>query len=289
MAGKKKVLIVIIILLAVLLLIAAGVAIKIFLFPDSVSGDWELIVNPEVSKASSDEQTDSDRVFYTFGEAGKYGDGIYKTYYGSGIEEGQYKLSEKDGKNYIYLGTENLEYSITGSRLFGNAKLTITFPEKTDEQTGEKTPAQDYIFAQAQAPDYESESYENFETDSRLLSEWVTKERSLSYFSEELSYTETVRFNKNGIMTIHYESADLALDRYMYYAYTAADETLTFSPVTDKDSHNTVSYEFDEKGNLRFTQDSTSSSIFADEIFSDVTYYSPDKLPEPEESVDTEK
>lgn len=238
-----------------------------------------MVVNPEITKATPDEVENSEKVFYTFSKPGEYGDGVYKTYFDGGIEEGEYKLSEKDSKKLINLGTEDLEYKIIGSKLFGNAKLTITYPEHTDDQTGQKSPAQDYVFAQAKAPEYEKESYNSFETDEALVAEWISNERTLSYYVNELSYTETVKFYDNGIMTIHYESADLALDRYMYYAYTVKDGELTFSLVTDKETQYTVSYGFDKNGNLKFTEDNTSSSIFADAFFSDVTYYAPDNLP----------
>jgi hypothetical protein len=68
----------------------------------------------------------------------------------------------------------------------------------------------------------------------------------------------------------------------MYYAYTTEDNTLTFSLVTDKETTFTVRYEIDEDGNLRFTEDHTSSLIFADAVFGDATYYTPDRLPEPQ-------
>lgn len=272
---KKKIIISVII---IVVLIVVGAVAFLILPPKSISGDWELVVNPEIANATSDEAENSNNSYYTFSNPGEYGDGTYKTYYEGGVEEGEYKLSDKDGKKYINLGTEELEYTITGSKLFGNAKLTITFPEYTDEQSGEISPAQDYIFEQAKAPDYENEAYTTFETDKALLSEWVTSERKLTYYVYELSYTETVRFNENGVMVIHYESAELALDRYMYYSYTANNGELTFSLVTDKETKYSVSYEIDNDGNLKFTNDNTSSSIFADEIFSDVTYYAPSNL-----------
>ncbi|MCM1231364.1 MAG: hypothetical protein NC489_14680 [Ruminococcus flavefaciens] len=74
-------------------------------------------------------------------------------------------------------------------------------------------------------------------------------------------------------MIIRYYSEDLLLDRYMYYAYTAEDNTLLFSLVTDKETKYQASYTFDNDGNLKFENDDTSSSIFADSFFSDVTYY----------------
>ncbi len=260
--------------------IIAGVIGSSYFFPKSINGDWELTVNPEIAQATPDEIKDEDRVYYTFSEPSKYGDGTYKTYYAGGVEEGTYKLSEKDGKELINLGTEDLEYKITGSKLLSNAKLTITYPEYTNEETGQKVPAEDYGFEQSKAPKYENESYDSFSTDKTLVNKWTSNERTLAYYMYDLSYTETVEFFDNGIMTIHYESSDLALNRYMYYAYTTDKGKLTFSLVTDKDTKYSVTYDFDENGNLIFTEDSTSASIFADAFFSTVTYYTPDNLPE---------
>lgn len=273
MSGKQKSKNrIIICVVAVVVLIAAGAAAFLFLMPNSVEGDWELVVNPEVAKATPDEAQTAQKVYYSFSKPGEYGDGKYKTFYDSGIEEGNYKLSEKDGQKMIDMGTGELVYTITGSKLFGGATLTITYPETTDQQTGQKTEAQDYIFKTATAPKYEKGSYASYETDKKLTGAWITDERTLSYAVNELSYTETVKFNDSGIMTIRYESKDLALDRVMYYAYTVKDGKLTFSPVTDKDTKYTVSYSFDKNGNLKFTEDKTSASIFADAFFSDATY-----------------
>lgn len=276
--NKKRI---VIIMSIIIVILAAGLCAYLFLAPKTIEGDWELTVNPETAQSTPDEadKGERDRVFYSFSKAGEYGDGTYKTYYDGGVEEGAYKLSEKNGKKLINLGTEDMEYTISGSKLFGGAKLTIVFPEQTDEQTGQTTGAQDYVFSQAKAPRYENESYDSFETDHALTSEWMTNERTLTYYVYTLSYTETVSFNDKGIMTIRYESADLMLDRTMYYAYTAKDGELTFSSVTDKDTKYTVDYSFDQNGNLIFTKDDTESSIFSDAFFGDVTYYTPDRLP----------
>lgn len=273
----KKIMIISVV--TVVVLIAVGAAAYSFFAPQSVVGEWELAVNPEITKATPDEAEGSDNAYYTFSETDKNGDGVYKTYYDGGIEEGKYKLSEKDGKKFINLGTEELEYKITGSSLFGGVRLTIIYPGYTDEQTGKKSPNQEYVFAQSKAPEYENESYDSFETDNALVAEWITNERYVPYGDYKLSYTETVAFNDNGIMTIHYESTDLALDRYMYYAYTARDGTLTFSLVTDKETQYTVNYGFDKNGNLSFIEENAPTSIFADAVFSDVTYYMSDNLP----------
>lgn len=271
---KKRFVIPIIIAVALIAVFAIAYS---FLAPKSLVGDWELIVNPEITKSTPDEAENSDRAYYTFGESDKNGNGVYKTYYDGGVEEGRYKISEKDGKKFIDLGTEELEYRISGSGLFGGVSLTIIYPEYTDEQTGEKSPAQEYVFAQAKAPEYKNESYDSFETDNALVAEWTTNERFVSYGDYKLPYTETVRFNENGIMTIHYESTDLALNRYMYYAYTAENGSLTFSLVTDKETEYTVLYSFDKDGNLSFIEEKAPTSIFADAVFSDVTYYKSDK------------
>lgn len=235
--------------------------------PQTISGDWEMTVNPELTSSAYDKGDSSQKVYYTFSEPGKYGDGEYKTIFDGGIEAGAYKLSEKDGKSYINMGTVDLEYKINGK------ELTVTYPESYDEQTGEKAPSEDYVFVRANAPDYENEAYDSFETDKSLIAEWVTEERTLSYYTMELSYTETVKFLESGVMVIRYDSADLALDRDMYYAYTVEDGTLTFSLVTDKETRYRVSYTFDKDGNLKFENDETSASIFADAFFYDVTYY----------------
>lgn len=268
---KKR--IAIIAVIAAVVLIAAGVLLYGFLAPQKITGDWELVVNPEISRATPDEVEDSDRVYYSFSEPDSNGEGAYKTYFQGGVEEGTYTLSEKGDRKFINMGTEDLEYTITGSKLFGGAKLTITFPESTDEETGQTTPAQDYVFTQAKAPDYEKEAYRTYQTDTALSGGWKTDERTLSYYVYDLSYTQTVRFSDSGVMTIHYESADLALDRVMYYAYTAEGGELTFSPVTDKETKFTVPYRIDGSGNLLFTDDNTTASIFADAFFGDVTYY----------------
>lgn len=239
---------------------------------ETISGDWEMIVNPEITNIASDETDNSQKVYYTFSEPGKYGDGEYKTIFDGGIEAGEYKLSEKDGKSYINMGTVDLEYKIEGS------ELTVTYPESSDMQTGEKIQAEDYVFIRTKAPKYENDAYESFETDKALIAEWVTEERTLSYYASELSYTETVEFLENGVMVIKYYSKDLLLDRYMYYAYTARDNTLLFSLVTDKETKYKVSYTLDKDGNLKFENDETSSSIFADAFFSDLTYYHKEEL-----------
>lgn len=232
---------------------------------DTLSGNWEMIVNPEIPE--SDRKDEPQKIYYTFSETGQYGDGEYRTLFDGGIEKGTYKLSEKDGKRFVNMGTADLQCRIEGS------ELTLTYPESTDEQTAETKPAADYIFTRAKAPEYENESYDTFETDEKLIASWTTDERTLSYFANELHYTETVTFSENGVMVIHYLSEDLALDRSMYYSYTAADGALTFSLVTDKKTQYQAQYTFDADGNLQFVNDETASSIFADAFFSDVTYY----------------
>lgn len=263
MLNKKKKIILIAVTAAALTVGALVMCFVKMNAKSTISGDWEMIVNPEIA----DSVNSSQKVYYTFSEPGQYGDGEYKTIFDSGVEAGDYKLSEKDGKSYINMGTVDLEYKIEGS------ELTITYPEGSDQQTGEETSAEHYVFSRAKAPEYEKEAYESFETDKDLITEWVTEERSLSYYASELSYTETVEFLENGVMIINYYSEDLLLYRYMYYAYTAQDNTLIFSPVTDKETKYKVSYKLDKNGNLKFENDETSSSIFSDAFFSDVTYY----------------
>lgn len=278
---KRKKLDGIIIAIASLLIVCGAVVLISFFSPKTVEGSWELVVNPEITQATDDQIEEKDRVYYVFEEPNQYGQGKYKTMFNAGVEQYEYELSEENSVEKINLGSDNLEYKITGSKLLRTAKMTIILPAYTNEETGQKQEAQEYVFRQKKAPDYSKESYSDFETDSKLIGEWATNERTLSYYMYSLSYVETVNIGDNGIMTIHYESEDLALDRYMYYAYTAKDNVLTFSLVTDKETKYTVKYGFDEDGNLKFTEDTTSESIFADAFFSDFVYYTPENLPKP--------
>ncbi len=281
--GEKKKL-AIIIALAVVALVAA-IVLGSFLIPKSLTGSWELTTNPELGDvATPDEIEERDRVYYIFEKPNRYGQGEWTVYFDGGAEIYEYKFVEKDGVKKINLGSIDLDYKIKGSKLLGNAKCTLIYPEYTDETTGETVEAAEYVLEQTRAPKYSKDSYDDFETDGKLLSEWATNERFVSYFYYNIPYTQTVSFTDDGVMTIHYESTDLALDRYMYYAYTAKDGELTFSLVTDKDTKYTVSYEFDDDGNLKFNDGTTDASLFADAFFSDVTFYTPENLPEPSQA-----
>ncbi|MBQ2825155.1 MAG: hypothetical protein IJF19_02670 [Clostridia bacterium] len=264
------------------LLIAGLIVGGSFLIPKDIAGAWELVVNPEVPEATADEVNDADKVYYVFDKPDRYGRGEYRTCYQGGVEHFVYELLKEDSVNKINLGTEDMEYKISGSKLLRNAELTIIYPQYTDESTGVSYEAQEYIFKQAKNPRYEKQSYKDYETDSKLLYEkWTSNERTLAYYFYSIPYVETVEFTDDGIMVIRYESSDLALDRYMYYAYTAKDGTLTFSPVTEKETKYTVGYEFDENGNLKFINDTTVNSIFADAFFGEFAFYTSENLPEP--------
>ena len=279
--NKKKLIIFSVI---ILLLIAVGITIHLYFSKRTFTGAWELTVNPEIAESTADEVSESEKAYYVFDEPNKYGEGTWRTYYAGGVEHFTYELLEEDGVDKINLGSVNLEYKITGSRLFGNAKIELIYPEQINESTGEKTEAMIYVLEQASAPDYEESAFEDYNTDKSLLSKWTNNERSVAYYYYDIPYVQTVEFKDNGIMVIHYKSEDLALDRYMYYAYTAKGGELTFSVVTDKDAKFTVSYEFDENGNLKFINDTTTNSIFADNIFGDFTYYTEDNLPKSTET-----
>ncbi len=274
--------VVLLIVLAAALLISGLVIGGSFIVPKDVSGAWELVVNPEMPAATADEISEEDKAYYVFDKPDRYGRGEYHTCYQGGVEYYKYELLEENKVKKINLGAGDMEYRISGSKLLGNAKLTIIFPEYTDESTGASYEAQEYIFEQAKNPRYEKQSYDDYETDSSIAGKkYTSNERTLAYYYYYFPYVETVEFTDDGVMTIHYESEDLGLDRYMYYAYTAKDHKLTFSPVTDKETKYTVAYELDDKGNLKFTEDNTSASVFADAFFGDFTFYTSDNLPEP--------
>ncbi len=263
-----------------LLFVGVLLAGVLSLLPQSITGAWELVVNPQVAQATQDEIPESDKAYYVFEKPDKYGKGDWYACYQGGVENHKYELLQEDSKELINLGAQNLEYEITGSKYMGNATLTIYYSEYTDESTGVTYDAQKYVFEQAKNPAYSTSSYKDYEIDEALLGEWISNERTLSYYQYNFSYTQNVRINDNGVMSIRYESEDLGIDRYMYYAYTATDSQITFSLVSDKDTQFTVAYEFDENGNLQFVNDQTNTSVFADAIFGDYTYYTPENLPE---------
>lgn len=277
---KNKKLIILLIAVSVLF-IAAIVVGGSFVLPKTVTGTWELVVNPEISQSTADEIPEGDKAYYVFEKPDRYGRGEYHTCYQGGVEYGRYELMEEASVKKINLGSADMEYRITGSKLLGNAKLTIIYPEFTDESTGATYEAEEYIFEQAKSPEYEKSSYKDYETDAGLINKWISNERTLSYYYYLFSYTQTVEFTPDGIMVIRYESEDLGLDRYMYYAYTVKDSEITFSLVTDKDTRYTVAYDFDEDDNLEFIDDTTSGSIFADAFFGDFTFYTSENLPAP--------
>lgn len=286
---KSKKLLIILIVLGVILIVAGAVGAS-YLLPKGITGAWELVINPEVAVSTADEIPEADKAYYVFDKPDRYGRGEYHTCYQGGVEYYKYELMEENKVKKINLGSEDMEYRVTGSKLLGDAKLTIIFPEYTDETTGVSYEAQEYVFEYAKNPDYVNQSYKDYVIDNGIVGEkYTSNERSLTYYYYNIPYTQTLEFTKSGVMIIHYESADLGLDRYMYYAYTAKDNELTFSLVTDKDTKYTVAYEVDESGNLKFSDDITSSSIFADAFFGDFVFYTQDNLPKVTEASSDEQ
>lgn len=288
-ANKKKSIRFLLIALSAVVVLAGLVIGGSFIIPKSITGTWELVVNPEAAVATADEIPESEKVYYVFDKSDRYGRGDGRLCYQGGVEPLKYELLEENKVQKINLGAEDMEYIIKGSKLLGCAELTLIYPEYTDESTGTYYEAQEYIFRQAKSVEYEKIAYKDFETDSRLISEIRTSnERTLAYFYYDIPYTQSVEFTDDGIMIIHYLSEELRLDRYMYYAYTAENSELTFSSVVDKETKYTLAYEFDENGNLRFINDTTSGSVFSDAFFGDFTYYTDENLPEPSTVVNNE-
>ena len=147
---KRKLIVFMVIALAVVLIAAGAIGVS-FLLPEDISGAWELVVNPESDVATADEIPESDRAYYVFEKPDRYGRGDYHTCYQGGVEYDGYELLEENGVKKVNLGSEDMEYKITGSKLLGKAKLTIIFPEYTDEGTGVFYEAQEYVFEQAKA------------------------------------------------------------------------------------------------------------------------------------------
>lgn len=286
---KSKWIIVASILLGVILLGAAIIGLSVIV-PKNITGAWELVVNPEVKVATEDEIPETEKVCYVFDKPDRYGRGDIRLCYQGGVENLNYELLQEDGVNKVNLGALDMEYTITGSKLLGNAELTLIYPEYTDEETGETYEAQKYIFAQTKDPRYEKESYKDFKLDSSIIGEkYISNQRALPYFYYEIPYVETIEFTKDGVMIINYQSDELFINRNMYYAYSAENSQLTFSSVLDKETKYTVAYELDSEGNLKFAGDTTTDSIFGDAFFGDYIFYTAENLPEPSVSAETQR
>lgn len=280
LSKKKKVILTIV---AVILALAI-VFVCILVFADkTVKGSWLLVVNPEKPSATIDQIDENEKACYVFTEPGEYGDGTYTVYYNSSVEHGEYKLSNKKGVDYINMGTGDIRFEISGNKILGTAKMTLTLG--TDKDNDKKTKESVYVFEQTEAPKYTSMSYDNYNVDSKLLKKWITNERYLSYMQYKLPYTQTVEFLDNGIMTINYVCEDMLTDVTLYYAYTIDGDKLYFSPVTNKEAKHMFDYKIDSNGNLKFINDTTTQSFNSDAFFSDVTYYTQDNLPQTTEAV----
>lgn len=244
-----------------------------------LKGTWELTVNPDRIAEDDSKLKESDRTFYEFSKIDADGKGTWKSYNNGCVETGEFTIFKKSGKTYINLGGEDLEYKLKGNKNFNKAKFTLIYPEQKDPSTGQVFPASTYVMEQSPNPEYDKNTYNEYNTDSKILGEWKSNERALQYFTEAIPYNQTVTFNDNGIMNIRYETEGLNI--LSYYAYTVKDNKLTFSLVTDLKTKYTVEYNIDEAGNLKFVDTTTTQSpIFGDAFFGEYTYYRPDKISE---------
>lgn len=283
---KKRIYIVCAIVLVVLMAVGS-----LFLFApnlmmpkSALKGTWELTVNPDRIVEDEKNLKESERTFYELSKMDSDGKGTWKTYNNGCVEEGKYFVFDKDGKDYINFGGNDLEYKLEGNKNFNNAKLTLVFPEQTSSEY--VIPSSTYVLEQAESPEYDTKTYDGYKTESKLLGEWKTNERELQSYAESVPCDQTVTFNDNGIMTSRCITAD-GPDILCYYAYTVKGDKLTFSLVTDLKTKYTVGYKIDADGKLRFLDDTKSQDpVFGGAVLGDFNYYRPEKLPKRVEKVD---
>lgn len=288
--NKKKVNVKLLIAIssAVLVVLVIGAlflfAPRVMMPKSALKGTWEMTVNPDRISDENTELKESDRTYYEFTKVDKDGKGLWKSFSNGCVEEGEFVVFKKNGKRYINLGGDDLEYTIEGNSNFKKAKLTLVYPGFSDPSTGQVVAPSTYVLEQAANPEYDKKTYENYSVSSELIGDWKTNERGLVYFTDSIPYNQTVTFKENGIMNIRYETEGLNI--LSYYAYTVKDNKLTFSLVTDRETKYTIEYSFDESGNLKFNDTTTTQSpMFGDAFFGDYTYYRPQNLPQRTEEV----
>jgi hypothetical protein len=238
----------------------------------TITGSWAYTVESSES-SSADEAEEENVLYYVFDKADSNGSGTYHVYSQGAEQTGTYTISSDNDNKIINMGGSDLYYDIEGIKLFGNATLKLTMPASTDSTTGEEVEEQTVELKESSDPDYESQTISDYKTDDKLTGEWESSDRTFLYYGMyELQYTENVQVSDDGIIKVHYTCTDLGVDSTIYYGYSADNGTLKLKRATSDDEE-TVKYSV-KNGKLTFT-DKTTSSIFYDEIFGDVTYTNP--------------
>ena len=239
----------------------------------TITGTW--IYTIENQTASPDE-VDSVEQYYVFESADSNGSGKLYTYYDGAEQSSDYTVTSDGDKKILNLGNSEFTYEIEGIKLFGNATLKLTMPGQTDPTTGQTTEEQTIELVQGKSPDYEDQSMDNYNTDDKLIGTWEADRSSLYYGYYLVEYTEKITIMDSGVLKISYENEELGLSNAVYYAYTVKNGKLTIQRVTSDDK-DTVEYTVKD-GKLTFV-DKTANSMFYDQVFGDVTYYTEGNKP----------
>jgi hypothetical protein len=225
----------------------------------TITGTWIYTTSTDSSTSTADEAETSE-VYYVFDSADSSGNGEYHMYSSGAEQTGEYTISSEDDKKIINLGGSDLYYDVEGVKLFGNATLKLTMPASTDSTTGTTTEEQTVELKQGSDPDYENQSFDDYEVDDNLLDEW-TFSTTYSYYGQDIEYSTTLNFMDNGILKISVANGFYSSDITYYYAYTVKKGELTLQQVTTSDK-STAKYTIKD-GKLTFDDD----SIFADQTF----------------------
>ena len=248
------------IFIAICVFLAAALAFGVYkvFIAKTIEGTW-IFEAPSTSANSTADEAEKTEMYYDFGNTDGDGKGELTIYSQGAMQKGDYTLSsDKDGLK-ISMGEEEYYYDVEGIRLFGNATLKLTRPESTDESTGTKVDEMTVELKQGSTPDYESDTYENYKTDNKLMGKWSFSQ-SINYYGQDISYSNVLNFKDNGILNIVVEQNDQSME--YFYAYTVKDKKLKLRQCsTDQEVEATYTIKGDK---LTFDDKS---------IFAGITFY----------------
>lgn len=245
----------------------------------TITGTWVREVENTTSTTSTDDEVSKISVYYTFEKVDSEGKGEYKMSVEGEESVGEYQLSTSGDKKIITIGSSDLVYEVTGVKLFGNAKLSLTQEAYTDESTGQEVSEQTIDMTQDKDPDFGNMSMDNYKVVDDIVGKWDT-DYKISYYYGMYELDCDVEIKDNGVLLVHASNSDIGLDSTYYYAYSAEKGKITIKGVTDDDKNKeTISYTYKD-GILTFT-DKDNKTIFGESTLGSAQYYkSGEKKPE---------
>ena len=257
------------IFIAICVFVAALLAFGIYniFFVKTIEGSWVYEVSTDGTTSTADE-AESQKIYYEFGKTDNEGVGELKMSSNGAVQKGEYQVSTEKDVNKITIGGAEYTYVVEGIKLFGNATLKLTMPESTDETTGTTIEAQTVELKQTDIPDFESDIFKDYKTDSKLTASKWSFSQNFEYYGQEFSYSNELEFQDNGILKIIVEQNGQSME--YNYAYT----------VTDKNKLKLRACTTTEEVEATYTIKGDELSFNEDSMFGSNVFYKDGKQPE---------